>query len=236
MALPVYLAMTAAEMRSCPSLPPSCAWMACHFSSYGLGLSNIPRQLPQGSLLILNDRTPVQEHDPDLVARQLEESVEALGAEGVLLDLQRPENPQTAAVVRAVVQALSCPVAVTQCYAEGLPCAVFLDAPRPYHSLARQIKKWDGREIWLEAALSGGTITVTSDGSRFTPQWAFAENGAVHTDEKLCCRYTIQKQVDRVIFSFQRTADDLKMLLTQAEALGITKAIGLYQELGGSFP
>lgn len=235
MALPVYLAMTAAEMRDFSSLPPRCAWMACHFSSYGLGLSNIPRQLPQSSLLILNDRTPVREHDPQLIALQLKDAVEDLGAEGVLLDLQRPENPQTAAVVRGVVQTLSCPVAVTQCYAEDLPCAVFLETPRPYHPLSRQIKKWEGRELWLEAAFNGGSVTVTKEGSRYCPDGSFADDSTVYSAEALYCHYAIKKAGDCVVFSFRRTADDLRSLLKQAESLGIRRAVGLYQELGEEF-
>ena len=64
MAIPQYLAMTAAEMAGTAPLPRYMAWMACHFSPYSTGLTNRPAKLRQGSLLILNDRTPIHCHDP----------------------------------------------------------------------------------------------------------------------------------------------------------------------------
>ena len=52
MAITPFLAMTAAEIEHSTPLPPNVAWMACHFSPYGAGLSNLPKNLPAGSLLI----------------------------------------------------------------------------------------------------------------------------------------------------------------------------------------
>ena len=91
MAIAPFLAMTAAEMHSCASLPEKVAWMACHFSPYGLGLSNLPKTLPPGSLLMMDDITPPQGHDPDLIAAQLEECVQKFQCSGVLLDFQRTD-------------------------------------------------------------------------------------------------------------------------------------------------
>ena len=73
MAIPLYLAMTAREFRICKTVPANMAWMACHFSPYGTGLSNLPTSLPPGSMIILNDRTPICGHDPELIAAQLKE-------------------------------------------------------------------------------------------------------------------------------------------------------------------
>ena len=42
MAIRQYLAMTAAEMTQAGSLPRHAAWMACHFSPYSTGLTNLP--------------------------------------------------------------------------------------------------------------------------------------------------------------------------------------------------
>ena len=64
MAITPFLAMTAAEMRNISVCPPKIAWMACHFSPYGLGLSNMPKDLPSNSLLIVDDYTPPSGHDP----------------------------------------------------------------------------------------------------------------------------------------------------------------------------
>ena len=68
MVLPMNLAMTAAEMSSAAPLPEKIAWMACHFSAYSLGITNIPASLPKGAMLILNDRFPCQGHSPGLTA------------------------------------------------------------------------------------------------------------------------------------------------------------------------
>ena len=46
MAIRQYLAMTAAEMTQAGSLPRHSAWMACHFSPYSTGLTNLPDRLP----------------------------------------------------------------------------------------------------------------------------------------------------------------------------------------------
>ena len=71
MAITPFLAMTATEMYRNTSLPEKTAWMACHFSPYGLGLSNLPKELPPGSLLIVDDITPPHGHDPVFIAEQL---------------------------------------------------------------------------------------------------------------------------------------------------------------------
>ena len=76
MVLPLYLAMTAAEIRANTDFPPNIGYMACHFSPYGTGLSNCPAHLPEGSMLILNDRTPVYGHCPERIAQQLMEMAE----------------------------------------------------------------------------------------------------------------------------------------------------------------
>ena len=229
MALPVYLAMTAAEVQGCQELPRHMAWMACHFSSYGAGLSNLPHTLPPDSLLILNDRIPLQGHDPQLICRQLEELAEQVSPAGLLLDFQRPENPETIELIHAI--ALPCPIAVTEAYAKHTDCAVFLDAPRAYHSLQTAAGRWKGRQLWLELSTGHGTVTVTKDGSLYEPETPFPDGLPVHREEKLHCSYCIEKQPDQVRFHFRRTADDLTSLLTEAQSLGIAHAIGLYQEL-----
>lgn len=231
MALPLYLAMTAAEAEGCQTLPERFAWMACHFSSYGLGLSNLPRQLPKGSILILNDRIPVDQHDPQQITRQLAQTVDEFYISGVLLDFQRPDNPRTAAIARAVSTDLSCPVAVTECYARELECAVFLEAPRGYHSLQSRVRPWEGRQLWLEASFSPGTVTVTQEGSSYTPFGEPPQELPVCRDEGLKCSYCVETGEDGVRYHFWRTRQDLLELLDQAEALGIARAIGLYQEL-----
>ena len=77
MPIPCYLALTAAEFANANQLPEKIAWMACHFSCYGTGLSNFPEDLPGGSVIILNDRTPPDKHDPQRILEQLQQLVEA---------------------------------------------------------------------------------------------------------------------------------------------------------------
>ena len=67
MAIACYLAMTAAEFSVCTSLPPHIGWLACHFSSSGPGLSNMPKALPPDSVLIVDDSTPFHDHRADVI-------------------------------------------------------------------------------------------------------------------------------------------------------------------------
>ena len=53
-----YLAMTGVEIAAAEALPENIAYMACHFSPYGTGLTGAPEVLPKHSMLILNDRIP----------------------------------------------------------------------------------------------------------------------------------------------------------------------------------
>jgi len=231
MALPVYLAMTAAEVRGCGGSPRHMAWMACHFSSYGTGLSNLPRCLPEGSLLILNDRIPVQGHNPQEISEQLAQLAADIHACGILLDFQRPDNSQAKAITQTIVQALPCPVAVSENYAADLNCAVFLDAPRADRPLPLLTEEWRGRELWLEAACCRGTVTVTENGSHYAPETQFPTGLPVHREQKLHCSYCIEKEENQVRFHFKRTPEELNTMLENAEKLGVTRAIGLYQEL-----
>lgn len=233
MALPLYLAMTAAEISCAQALPARCAYMACHFSPYGTGLSNFPQTLPKDSILIVNDRTPVQGHDPELIAAQLTQLVEEWEAAGILLDLQRPGIPQTAQIANAILSALPCPVGISECYARDLSCPVFLSPPPPDRLLSEYIAPWQGRELWLEAALDAQIITVTPKGSRVTQNFSPIHTDYPHEDMRLHIHYKIEPSPDQIRFTLHRTPEDLTALLQEAEALGVTHAVGLFQELGG---
>ncbi len=230
MAIPRYLAMTAAEFRSAPALPENVAWMACHFSSYGSGLSNLPTELPPDSMVILNDRIPFQSHDPQRILDQMMQLVECFCPRGILLDLQRPGDSAVAAVAKLLAQTLPCPVGITEAYAGDLSCPVFLEVPIDC-PLEETISVWHGREVWLDIAPAGGIITVTPDASIFQPDYPeFGEN-PVFTDEKLCCRYQTQIGEASIRFLLKRAPEDMQLLLTTAEKHGVTRAIGLYQQL-----
>lgn len=236
MAIPLFLAMTGAEFSKNQDLPPKLCWMACHFSAYGTGLSNMPKSLPQGSMIIINDRIPVCGHDPVLIGQQLSQLAEEMKCSAVLLDFQRPDVPETAEIAKVIVDKSPCPVGITEYYARELDCPVFLPPAPPHISLAEYLAPWQGREIWLEAALDGIGIVVTPEGSRNTPLYAPETSDICHHNADLHCHYDIGVDKERISFRLYRTLEDLHSLLTAGEQLGVTRAVGLYQELKDAGP
>ena len=225
-----YLAMTGAEIDHCSELPPKLGYMACHFSSYSTGLSNLPRYIPEKSLLIINDRTPIHGHDPDRICDQLEDILSRFSCRGILLDFQR-ESEEAPAIIQKLLS-LPCPVIVSSLFAEKLDCPIFLPpVPLPI-PLEGYLAPFAGREIWLEAALDGLQLTLTEDGCAATPLSAQFNESLPHREEELCCHYRIEITSETAIFTLRRTKEDLKDLLSRANQLGITGAVGLYQELG----
>lgn len=231
MILPCYLAMTASEFDSAQNLPRKIAWMACHFSCYSTGLSNLPQTLPKGSMLIVNDRTPVSGHDPNRIAGQLQRLAEELEVERVLLDLQRTDCEETAKIVKAVIQSLPCPTGVTGHYAKSLPCPVFLPPPPLHVPLEEYLSPWKGREIWLELMPDAEELVVTQDGCHIHPLSHAELEEPIHEHQELRCQYHIQVLEDRAVFTLERSTGMLPAFLAQAKELGVTCAIGLYQEL-----
>jgi len=231
MVLPLYLALTAAEISAQPSLPAAMAYMACSFSPYSMGLSGIPYSLPEGSMLILNDRMSCQGHSGDLVAGQLQETVTQLGCESVLLDFQRPPEPESKDMVSKIVQTLPCPVAVTEEFAGDLACPVFL-SPAPLHiPLAEHLSSWQGREVWLEAALGQEEIVITAKGAALAIQFPSEGLTGGFYEDTLCCNYRTKVDPDRVTFTLFDTVESLEKKLELAHSLGVTRAVGLWQEL-----
>jgi len=225
-----YLAMTAAEFQNCSSLQGRIAWMSCHFSSYGKGLSNLPHVLPPGSMLVLDDANPVGEHEPEMVLHQLQAAVKTHICSCILLDFQRSGSKETTAMAEYLTKGLSCPVAVSHIYAKELSCAVLLPPLLPDVPLNEYIQPWSGREIWLELAPSSTGCRVTQNGAQsFT--LTNCPDASFH-DKELCCHYSIDIQSDHVDFILHRTREDLTALMDQAEKLGITRFVGLWQEFG----
>ncbi len=228
-----YLAMTAAELRNAPTLPPALGWMGCHFSPYGLGLSNFPQKLPPGSLLILDDITPIHGHDPERISAQLADTVEKLECAGVLLDFQRPGYEESAALAKHLAGTLPCPVAVSERYIQETDAAVFLPPVPCNVPLREYLAPWEGRGIWLEAALEGEVITLTEEGASFSALPRPAPTAEGFAEETLHCHYTIEVMESEVKFTLWRTREDLDALFKEAETLGVTHAVGLYQEFAG---
>ena len=232
MVLPLNLAMTSSEIAGVSAVPEDFAWMACHFSPHGQGLTNVPDHLSKGALLILNDSIPCEGHNVQLITETLLETVAKFRCCGLLLDFQRPYVRTAAAVAESLVQALPCPVAAPPEYTSALPCPVFLP-PAPLHiRLEDYLRPWQGREIWLEAALCRERITVTKDGASFSSAFDELPSAGSFYNSKLRCRYRIAVSSDAITFTLFDTQDTLREKLELGAALGVTRAVGLYQELG----
>ena len=182
-------------------------------------------------MLILNDRTPVQGHDPERIIRQLDEAKRSLHYKYILLDFQRPDSAENAAVASALAAANLCPVGVSELYAQALDCPVFLPPVPPHVPLKEHLAPWQGREIWLEAALNGEVITVTEKDSAVAPLSPGESPETVLEDPALHCHYHIRTYDDHIDFALWRTQEDLTCLLQGSENLGVTMAVGLWQEL-----
>lgn len=229
MALPLYLAQTRVEMGVNSPAPNFFAYMALHFSSSGTGLSNFPEALPPGAMLILDDSTPMDGHDAIRIVKELSGLMERQQCESLLLDFQRPDCPALAALAKLISDTLPFPVGVSERYAQGLNCPVFLSPVPPDRPLHEHLAPWTGREIWLEAALEGMELMLTADGCTAAPLPDYPGDGMM--DEQLHCHYDIRLD-SAAHFRLWRTREDLDRLLQKAENAGITRAIGLWQELG----
>ena len=230
MVLPLYLAMTPGEMAGNFASADHIACLSCHFSPWGRGLSGMPEGLPPECLLILDDRTPMEGHDPERIRRELEELLRKQSCCGLLLDFQRPGNPAQQELARILTASLPCPVGVSEFYARELNCPVFLPPVPVDRPLKDHLIPWQGREIWLEAALDGITLTLTREGCQEAPLPDFPDTGLQHNG--LHCHYAIEVEEASAVFRLWRTEADLSSLLDEAKSRGVTRAIGLWQELG----
>ena len=232
MVLPLYLAMTAAEISGCIPVPAHCAYMACQFSPYTEGLTNLPESLPEGAMLILNDRMPCSGHSADLVVHQLQRIVDRWNCESILLDFQRPPEPKSIGLTRKIADSLSVPVAVTEAFAADLPSPVLL-SPAPLHiPLSDYLHSWQSREIWLEVGFSQEEIVISKTGAHITPRFPADGLSGGFYDKELCCQYQIKPNPEEASFTLFDTWVTLKDKLNLAHSLGVVRAVGIYQELG----
>ncbi len=220
----VFLAVTARELEAVR--PKRTAYMACHFSAGGSGLSNMPHTLPEGSILLLDDSTPVQGHDPETVVKQLNELASTLSLRAVLLDFQRPPAAESQKMAAYILENCKCTAAVTSAYAKvGFP--VFLPPPPANKSLKEYLKPWN--KVYLELYAEGLEITVTKEGSRFSP--ISSTSPLPLTDKRLHCHYGVTVFPGKAVFTLSRSQEDLSALAREAEELGVLGVVGLYREL-----
>lgn len=229
-AITPYLAMTAAEFQHCNAFPENIAWMACHFSPYSTGLSNFPEGLPENSVLILNDVIPIHRHDPEYIKEQLNQCLNKYNCTALLLDFQRTLNAESEQLIQTLLEGLPCPAVVSEPAAGGFSCPVLLSPCPPDKPLAEHLKPWEGRDTWLEIVQETEIITVGYTGSHCHIEPSVYSDECSHIDEALHCRYTVKHMPSQVEFHLWRTPEDLTQLLIDAETLGVTNAVGLYQQ------
>ena len=235
MGLTRFLAATAGELSECKSIAFPIAWMACHFSSSGAGISNLPQTLPRGSLILLDDSMPFQDHDPQKIAEQLLALSDSLHPKGFILDFQRQNSEENKTLAKFLAQTLPCPVAVSDLYAESLSGPVFLSTPPLWAPLKDHIVPWSNREIWLEAVHTQEVLTLTQDGCH-REETIVTDEPLPYKNEQLHCQYDFCLEKDRAVFTLRRTEQELSSLLHSAESFGITTAISLYQQTKSSAP
>lgn len=230
MAVSIYLATTAGEMDACSPLFYPCAWMGCYFSPTDTGLANIPARLPAESLLTVNDRYPIRDHDPKRIVSQLCQAVSRLQPRGVILDLQRPASPVSQALVREICRKLDRPTGVTPPYLGCGESAVFLPPIPPDRLPEEQLMPYRGRQIWLELCFCPKSLTLTPEGCSVR-QEPLTLPRRVFYDPRLYCHYQHRVQGKQAEFLLYRTWEDTRRLLEFTEKLGVTRAVGLYQQL-----
>lgn len=177
-------------------------------------------------MVILNDRIPPSGLDIPYIIDQLG----ALSCASFLLDFQREGLPELSALTQAIAEAESRPVGVTPPYAAGVNRPVFLPPVPPDTPMEAHFAPWAGREIWLEISLDGMQYLVDQAGAKAAPLLQFPERG--QRDGELLCHYAIDTADDRAVFSLWRDRADLEAMLEKAHGLGVTRAVGLWQELG----
>ena len=229
MAIPCYLAMTAAEIAAADQLPTHTGWLACHFSSYSSGLSNLPQQLPADSMIIINDRTPLHGHDPEYILDQCLQLYESLSPACFLLDLQRPGELLAEKIGALLAEKSPCPVGITAQYGKDLSCPVFLPPPPMHAPLEEYLLPWKDRPIWLEAVTEGAIITVDSNGCTVLPHSPTVLPEPIFMENTLHFLYHTRLLEHAVEFQLLRDRQCLQSFLACAENLGVSLAAGLYQ-------
>ncbi len=208
--------------------------MSCHFSASGAGLSNLPDTLSTGAMLLLDDATPPEGHDPQRITQQLRAWMQRCPGTPLLLDFQRANRGETAAVTEAITAAFPrCGISLP--YWPGDPHPVFLPPVPPDQSPEAYLAPWRGHTVWLELAPEILQITVTPDGAILSPGDP-PESPLPHRDPALFCHYAVTAQRDAFRFTLQRTREDLIQMCNELRALGVELGVGLYQELGPDFP
>lgn len=230
MKIPLFLAMAAPELAGCGKLPDHTAWLACHFSPSGSALSNIPAALPAESLLILDDSIPFHQHHPQAILQQLENTISKLQIQGIVLDFQRSVTLELRDLTQLLQNRLACPVAAPPAYS-NTTSPLFLP-PVPLHQTPQKyLSPYHDREIWLETALDTSFVHIHMNGCHIEPEPHGTTYELPRQSPHFFAHYRVSCHPEKVVLQLQRTRQDLAQLSEEVSHLGVTRLIGLWQEL-----
>ena len=235
MDLPLYHAMTAAEFSFARKLPRHIAWMACHFSAYSTNLSNLPTEIPPGSMIIINDKMPPSGHDKFAIAEQLNRLADQYRVSSFLFDFERKETEETAEMIYYLTSSVNSPVVVTEVYAHASKGPVLISMPPPHISLKKQIANIQNRELWLELAMETEIAIIDSNGCHFQPYGGEVFPAMEFTDSTLHTKYRLQICNNHANYLLKREIAEVADIMKEAKSLGVTTFVGLYQQFGMNF-
>jgi hypothetical protein len=205
--------------------------MACHFSPYGLGLSNLPRQLPEGAVILVSDRIPPGGHDAGVVVSQLEELAQQFHPKAIVLDLERTGDDFCAELAAKCDSISGTETVVAAAYAEGLQCSVFLGAAQLWTPAEQWLRPWSGRRIWAECVLQRALVRITEDGAVYRELPWEPPRQEVLADGQQAVVYGVREQADAVEVMLWRGKEQLALWMEKLEKLGVEHFLGLYQQL-----
>lgn len=232
MSIPLFLGMTAAEIRNCSALPSHLAWMSVHFSMSGDGITNIPSSLPDGSLIILDDQTPWGGHSAEKVCTQMVSLLTQFHAYGLLLDFERPLTPQTLLLTKALsvcCKELNLPMAAPKAYAEDLDIDVFMP---PLSCLSPADTLYlPGKKIWLDASPTASLLHITEHYTESRGDFPSSKDPSkVFSDPTLGCKYYSEPARDGVLVHLYHTPETISRILQELSPEKVPLAIGLWKE------
>ena len=204
----IYVVITGEELAKCSHLPPKIAYLGCHFA--GGHLTNIPQGLPEGSMLLIDDRNPPGDL-PDAFAR-LSPLLPQLS--GIYLDFQKKSTGRFFA--EGFVK--KSPIPVGTPFA-GLGIPVF--SARELHTLPQK----RSFPFWQEGVLSCWELKITKEGCQ-KKEIPRTEGFSGFEDKRLFCRYAVSVSEEAAVFTFQNTKDDL---LSELAASGAERAFVFYR-------
>ncbi len=233
MSIPFFLAISAQEFPFLSELPSNIAWMSVHFSSYGSGLSNLPHNLPKGSLLILDDQTPWEGHSTEVVCREIVESLLENQATGLLLDFERPATPETNLLTTALSQCcreIGVMLGAPLSYATD-DAAIFI-SPLPCQTPPERLYQ-KNRKVWLDVSPGAYLIHIGAQGAtgQAADQRSFPDGiYPVFTDTELCCSYRSRPNAGGVDILLNHSRESIETMLATLDENAVQLAIGLYRE------